>query len=66
MRVSLGNIDLVRSYSLDIGVWILHLLLMSWASETVDVGVFPTWNKVVNRSVLEVFSEVFGRHLSDA
>jgi len=36
--VCLGNIDLVKMYYLDLGVRIVHILLMSWADEAADDG----------------------------
>jgi len=36
--VYLGNISLVRPYFLDVGVRIVHMLLMSWAGEQVEDG----------------------------
>ena len=35
--VHLGNIDLAKRYRLDVGVHIVHMLLMSWGGETVGV-----------------------------
>ena len=34
--VHLGNINLVRKYDLDLGVRIVHMLLMSWAGEVIS------------------------------
>ena len=36
--VCLGNINLVKSYILDFGVWIEHMLLLSWGGEVVDIA----------------------------
>jgi len=45
--VHLGNINLVRKYDLDLGVRIVHMLLMSWAGETVNEADMPNFKKEV-------------------
>jgi hypothetical protein len=55
--VYLGNIDLVEWYYLDVGVRILHMLLMSWGGnlaeqdETVNTAELPKW---IQQTVAEV------------
>jgi hypothetical protein len=54
--VYLGNIDLVLPYYLDLGVRIVHMLLMSWAGDMVDETIVPNRDKEANRT-LEVWCE---------
>ena len=49
--VYLGNVDLVDCYYLDVGVRILHMLLMSWGGETIAETVSQN---EVQRTVREV------------
>jgi len=52
--VYLGNIDLVEWYYLDVGVRILHMLLMSWGGDMVEG---TTDSEEIRRTVREVRSE---------
>jgi hypothetical protein len=49
--VHLGNINLVRKYDLDLGVRIVHTLLMSWAGETVNEADMPNFKEKVAQLV---------------
>ena len=51
MPVHLGNINLVRKYDLDLGVRIVHMLLMSWGGETVDEADMPKLKEEVMQLV---------------
>jgi len=55
--VYLGNIDLTRSYCLDAGVWLVHLLLMSWGGEMVDLVTVPNLEGEIERSLKELHGE---------
>jgi len=54
--VYLGNIDLIRSY-VDVGVELVHMLLMSWGGEVAKKADVPDWDKELGRSVREVSDE---------
>jgi hypothetical protein len=45
--VHLGNINLARKYDLDLGVRIVHMLLMSWGGETADEADMPNLKEEV-------------------
>jgi predicted acylesterase/phospholipase RssA len=56
--VYLGNIDLLEWYNLDLGVRILHMLLMSWGGEAADedeaVKGMAGMQEEIQRTVAEV------------
>ena len=52
----LGNIDLIRSY-VNVGVELVHMLLMSWGDEVAKKADVPDWDKELGRSVREVSDE---------
>jgi hypothetical protein len=56
--VCLGNIDLLQWYNLDLGVRILHMLLMSWGGEAANedemARVMPELEGEIRRTVAEV------------
>ena len=49
--VYLGNIDLIHRYFYDVGVRIVHMLLMSWAGEVAEDGDTANLKGEVQRSV---------------
>ncbi|KAI9870705.1 MAG: hypothetical protein M1830_003903, partial [Pleopsidium flavum] len=54
--VYLGNIDLINRDFVDVGVWIVHMLLMSWGGERAeeDEGNMMNLKEQVQRSVKEI------------
>lgn len=55
--VYLGETDLITSYCLDAGVWLVHLMLMSWGGEMVDPATVPNLQEEEERSLKELRSE---------
>jgi hypothetical protein len=63
--VYLGNIDLVEMYYHDLGVPIIHLLLMSWGGEAIEEAELWKANGLldeVDRTVAEVRDEGIDQH----
>ena len=52
--VYLGNIDLLNYYFLDSGVYIVHMMLMSWGGEEADEVGVPNVEEEAKRSFAEV------------
>ena len=55
--VYLGNINLIQYYFLDSGVYIVHMMLMSWGGEEADEADVPNIEEEVKRSFVEVRQE---------
>jgi hypothetical protein len=55
--VYLGNINLMQCYFLDSGVYIVHMLLMSWGGEIAEEADVPNIEEEVKRSFKEVHQE---------
>jgi len=55
--VYLGNIDLIHRYFYDMGVQIVHMLLMSWAGEVAEDGDTADLKGEVQRSVQDLYKE---------
>lgn len=55
--VYLGNIDLIHRYFYDVGVRIVHMLLMSWAGEVAEDGDTADLKGEVQRSVQDICNE---------
>ena len=50
----LGNIDLIHRYFYDVGVWIVHMLLISWPGEVAEDGDTADLKGEVQRSVQDL------------
>lgn len=52
--VYLGNIDLIKGYDPAPGVWIVHMLLMSWTGEVANEADVPDLSREMQRSLQDV------------